>query len=250
MKKKVVLVVAIALFAGLNGCSHMTVLRVQELKAVQSRVDSLHAELTTMQTKLLEEQKTNGEMLRLLRADQQVRFNEIDRKVSALESNLNENQSRLSKIVQNTSEVSKKLEQKLADEAEAANQKKLQIEKLFEIAMSDFNAGRYDMAINGFRDIVRQFPDSPQGPEAEYWTAECFYAKKEYESAERAYLDFIKKYPNGPRFCVSLYKLGLTYDYQSKVKSKDMVWRNLVDKCKDSQEAQVVKTQLGSSTEN
>ncbi|MDR2728332.1 MAG: outer membrane protein assembly factor BamD [Chitinispirillales bacterium] len=237
----------------LSGCSHITVLRTQELKEVQDRVDTLHSKLSVLQTKLLEEQiklqeeqKTNSEMLRLMRADQQMRFNDIDRKVSAIENNIFESHSQLSTLKQTTTEVSRRLEQKLANDEEAAHIRKLQLEKLFEIAMGDFNAGRYDLAISGFRDLAAQFPESAEAPDAEYWIAESYYAKKDYESAEKAYFDFVKKYTDGPRYCVSLYKLGLAYGHQEKMKSRDMVWRNLLNRCADSPEAQAVKTQLKS----
>ncbi|MDR0305524.1 MAG: outer membrane protein assembly factor BamD [Chitinispirillales bacterium] len=246
--KKHILVCCIAAIV-FSGCSKITILRVQELKEVQSRVDTLHSELAALQAKLLEEQvkfreeqKTNIEMLRLLRADQQMRFNDIDRKVSAIENNIFETGSQLSTLKQTTTEVSRRLEQKLANDEEAANIRKLQLEKLFEIAMGDFNAGRYDLAIGGFRDLAAQFPETAEAPEAEYWIAESYYAKKDYENAERAYFEFIKKYPDGSRYCVSLYKLGLAYGHQEKTRSRDMVWRNLLGRCANSQEAQAVKT--------
>ncbi|MFP4165388.1 MAG: tetratricopeptide repeat protein [Chitinispirillaceae bacterium] len=244
MRKIVFAVFAVSLLVSFSGCSHMTVLRTRELRAVQSKVDTLNTEMTALQKKLLEEQNTNSEILRLLRADQQVRFNQLERKVVAIENNLSESQSRLSLIDKKTTEFTKRLERKLADEEAAKEQKKLEIKKLFEIAMSDFNAGRYDMAINGFQDIVNQYPESPQAPESEYWIAESHYAKKDYETAERAYVKFVKKHPESEKFCVCLYKLGLAYDKQDKVKSKKMVWKNLLKRCEDSKVAQVVKAEM------
>jgi len=237
-----------------SGC--VAIVNEKKYQAMQNRVDSLYTELAELQNDLLEEQgnllaeqkklmenqQTNIEMLRLLRADQQMRFGEIDRKVSAIENNVFESQSRLSRLDKQTAEVGRKLEQKLANDEEAANQRKLQLEKLFEIAMGDFNAGRYDLAISGFRDFVKQFPEAPQTVDAEYWIAEAYYAKKEYESAEKEYFEFVKKHPDGGKYCVSLYKLGLAYEHQEKTKSRDMVWKNLLDRCGNSPEAQAVKS--------
>jgi len=239
------------------GCSKITYrnhsLVLQEAQVI---IDSLNAELLERhnqllaeqnnllaeQKKLQEEQQTAIEMLRLLRADQQMRFGEIDRKVSAIETNVFESQSRLSRLDRQTAEVGRKLEQKLANDEETANQRKLQLEKLFEIAMGDFNAGRYDLAVSGFRDFVKQFPEAPQTIDAEYWIAEAYYAKKEYDTAEKEYFEFVKKHPDGAKYCVSLYKLGLTYEAQDKAKSRDMVWKNLLDRCGNSPEAQAVKS--------
>jgi len=242
-----------------SGCSHITVLRTQELREVQrevqEKVDTLHAKIVVLQHRLIEEQvklqdqqKTNSEMLRLMRADQQMRFNDIDRKVSAIENNIFESHSQLSNLKQSTAEVSRRLEQKLANDEEAAHIRKLQLEKLFEIAMGDFNAGRYDLAIGGFRDLAAQFPESAEAPEAEYWIAESYYAKRDYEAAEKAYFNFVKKHTDGARYCVSLYKLGLAYGNQEKMRSREMVWRNLLNRCADSPEAQAVKAQLESES--
>jgi len=217
----------------------------ESLTAAQAKFIEEQSKLLAEQSRMLEEQKTASEMLRLMRADMLVRFNEVDRKVSAIESNLSESQSRISRLDQKTSEFSRRLEQKLASDDEAANQRKVQIEKLFEIAMSDFNAGRYDLAISGFVDFSRQFPETPQAPEAEYWAAEARFAKKEYEVAEKEYMQFIRKYPDGARSCAVFYKLGLVYEQQEKKKSAEMVWNNLLQRCPDSQEAQAVKARGG-----
>ncbi|HMA65136.1 MAG TPA: hypothetical protein VKO63_08060, partial [Chitinispirillaceae bacterium] len=78
-----------------TGCSNITMLRTAELRAVQTRVDSLSVVMSGLQNKIIEEQKTQGELLRSLRADQQIRFNEIDRKVVAIDGNVSESQARL-----------------------------------------------------------------------------------------------------------------------------------------------------------
>jgi len=236
-----------------TNCSRIRYTTKFEMDTVR---DTLRADVVSAQTKLieeqkrllaeqsvmLEEQKTASEMLRLMRADLLVRFNEIDRKVSAIERNLSESQSRISSLDKKTSELSSSLKQKLASDEDAANQRKVQVEKLFEIAMSDFNAGRYDLAVSGFTDFVRQFPDASQTPDAEYWIAEARFAKKDYETAEKEYMQFIKKYPDGAKSCAVFYKLGLVYEQQEKKKSMDMVWNNLLQRCPDTQEAQAVKS--------
>ena len=40
-----------------QGCTNLTMLRTQELREVKAQVDSLQSELTSMQKKMLEEQK-------------------------------------------------------------------------------------------------------------------------------------------------------------------------------------------------
>ncbi|MBN1308680.1 MAG: outer membrane protein assembly factor BamD [Chitinispirillaceae bacterium] len=243
-KRYGILFVGAALVVSGAGCSNITMLRTQELRAVQQRVDSLRTDLMTLQKTMYEEQKAQTEIVRLIRADQQVRFGELDRKVTQIASNLSESQSRLSKIDEQTADFRKKLEAKLVSDSLSQNSRAAEIEKLFQIAMSDFNAGRYDIAINGFKDLFSQFPDSPFAEEAEYWIAECNYAKRAYNAAEMDYISYIKKYPQGTKFCVALYKLGLSYEKQKKAKSKTMVWKKALEQCPDSPEIQVMRAQM------
>lgn len=231
-----------SLLLGATGCSNMTMLRTRELRAVQTHVDSLRTELVTLQKAMYEEQKTQSEIVRLIRADQQLRFGELDRKVSEMAANLNESQSRLSKIDEKTAEFQKKIEAKLSSDSVANGSRNAEIEKLFQICMSDFSAGRFDLAVSGFKDFYVQFPESPLASEAEYWIAECNYAKRSYEQAEKDYIAYVKKYPQGAKLCVALYKLGLVYGKQNKDKSKTMVWKKALEQCPDSPEIQVIKS--------
>jgi len=68
--------------------------------------------------------------------------------------------------------------------------------------------------------------------------------KKEYAEAEKAYMAYLKKYPQGSKSCVVFYKLGLVYEKQNKDKFKQMVWKKLIEQCPDSQEAKVVQAQM------
>jgi tol-pal system protein YbgF len=239
MKKHLpVLLVAVLMTTFFQSCSHLTVLRTREIHGDR---DSVRVRVDTLQKTLLDAQHTQEEMLRLIRADQQMHFAEIEKKVSDLDSRLSENQYRLSKIDEKTADFQKRLEQKLASDSIAVQSKSAEIEKLFQVAKGDFSAGRFDIAKNGFEDLVARFPDSPQGQEARYWVAECLYAKKGFEDAEKAYLLYIKNYPKGPQVCASLFKLGLCYESLKKNKSRDLVWKKLVEQYPDSQEAGIVK---------
>jgi TolA-binding protein len=226
-----------------TGCSNMTMLRTAELRAVQTRVDSLSVVMAGLQNKIIEEQKAQGELLRSLRADQQIRFNEIDRKVVAIDGNISESQARLSKIDEKTAQVQKKIDARNTADSLNETNKTSEQEKLLQIAMSDFYAGRFDIAVAGFSDVASKNQGLPIAQDAEYWIAECSYAKKDYAESEKAYMAYIKKYPQGSKTCIVFYKLGLVYEKQNKDKFKQMVWKKLIEQCPDSQEAKVIQAQ-------
>jgi TolA-binding protein len=237
--KKIALLMVILFAVGIfHGCSSITVLRTQELRDVR---DSLKTEMEALQKKTADEQSTQSEMLRLIRADLQVRFSEIEKKISDLDNRLSENQYRLTKIDEKTGQFQKKLEEKLNADSVQLEAKKLEVEKLFLIASGDFSAGRFDIALNGFKDLMARFSDFPKGQEAEYWVAECWYVGKNYSEAEKDYLQYIKDSPQGAKLCTALYKLGLCYEKLDKNKSKALVWKKLEEQCPDSDEAKLVK---------
>lgn len=226
-----------------GGCAQITLLRTEELRQIENRVDSLRVDMKNAQDQLLKEQKTNTELLRLVRADQEVHFNTIEQRVLSLESNMSENQSRLSKIDAKTGEIQRKVEEKSSADSLAKEANSAEVEKLFQLAYGDFVKGKYDLALNGFSDLLIQFPRSPLVEDALYWQAECSYAGKALDKAEKGYFAYIKSYPAGKKMCVALYKLGLIYQAQKLPKKKDMVWEKLLSSCPDSDEAAVVKGQ-------
>jgi TolA-binding protein len=51
----------------------------------------------------------------------------------------------------------------------------------------------------------------------------------------------VRNYPQGSRACTALYKLGLCYDQLKKKKSQELVWKKLLERCPDSEEARMVQ---------
>lgn len=234
---RIVTVVLAVLITGSLSCSRITLLRTQELRAVQDHVDSLKLELVATMER---EQKLQSELLRLIRADQQVRFAELERRISSLDNNLSENQYKLTQIDEKTQAIKKTWDEKLRNDSTAASNKTAETDKLFQLAAGDFNAGRYDLALNGFADLVRRAPGMPQAEDPAFWVAECYYVLKNGERADSAYLAYIKNYPMGKKNCIALFKLGLVYENTGKPKSRDMVWKKLLDNCPNSEEAKTV----------
>jgi TolA-binding protein len=102
-----------------------------------------------------------------------------------------------------------------------------------------------DLAINGFADFCKQFPEAPMADDATYWYAECFYAKKEMDKAELGFSDYIRKYREGKKICSALYKLGLVFESKKQLEKRKMVWQKLIATCSTSEEAQAAKSRLG-----
>jgi len=100
----------------------------------------------------------------------------------------------------------------------------LQPQDLYQAAYIDFSKGSYALAIEGFREFLRRYPDDPQANSAQYWIGECQVATAQQftnagqadratEALQRAVQEFRKvvaNYPRGDRAPTALYKEALT----------------------------------------
>lgn len=72
------------------------------------------------------------------------------------------------------------------------------------------NQGDYAESERAFAEFIRLHPDDPLAGNAQYWLAESFYVRKDYEKAASAFLAGYQKYPKGNKAPDSLVKLGKT----------------------------------------
>jgi tol-pal system protein YbgF len=71
-------------------------------------------------------------------------------------------------------------------------------------------AGSYSIAITGFKDFLKNYPQSPLAENAQYWLGEAYYVNHDYESAGDAFRTVLKKWPDARKAPDALLKLGYT----------------------------------------
>lgn len=80
--------------------------------------------------------------------------------------------------------------------------------EIFDLAYKDFTQSNYEMAIEGFRDFIQRFPESPLVPEAYLYIGNGFRALKKYENAISSYRTLVDKYPESPLQPDALFRIG------------------------------------------
>jgi tol-pal system protein YbgF len=71
-------------------------------------------------------------------------------------------------------------------------------------------AGSYSIAITGFKDFLKTYPQSPLAENAQYWLGEAYYVNHDYDSAAEAFRAVLKKWPDARKAPDALLKLGYT----------------------------------------
>jgi tol-pal system protein YbgF len=99
----------------------------------------------------------------------------------------------------------------------------LQPKDIYQAAYIDFSKGSYALAIAGFREFLRRFPDHELANDAQYWIGEAYFSlargygnagqgDKATQSLEQAVQEFKKvvaNYPRGEKTPTALYKEAL-----------------------------------------
>jgi len=83
-------------------------------------------------------------------------------------------------------------------------------EKQYEFATSFLKVGDYNTAERAFREFVITNSDHELAGSAQYWYAETFRIRQLYTDAASAYLEGYQKYPKGEKAPINLLKLGVS----------------------------------------
>ncbi len=75
-------------------------------------------------------------------------------------------------------------------------------------AYSDYIKENFDLAIEGFRQFLRSFPDSGLADNSLYWIGECHYAKKKYAEAISTFNELLARYKDGDKVPAAILKKG------------------------------------------
>ena len=80
----------------------------------------------------------------------------------------------------------------------------------YEFATSFLKVGDYSTAERAFREFVLSNSDHELAGSAQYWYAETFRIRQLYTDAASAYLEGYQKYPKGKKAPINLLKLGVS----------------------------------------
>ena len=83
-------------------------------------------------------------------------------------------------------------------------------EKQYEFATSFLKIGDYNTAERAFNEFVITNPDHDLAGNAQYWYAETFRIRQLYTDAASAYLEGYQKYPKSSKAPINLLKLGVS----------------------------------------
>lgn len=118
------------------------------------------------------------------------------------------------------------------------------LEDTYNAAYADFAKGDYALAISGFQDFLKKYPQSELADNAQHWIGEAYFAQGEFESALAQYDQVIRRYPKGDRVPAALLKKGLCLIEASRTAEGVVQLQHLIQTHPASEEAALARDRL------
>ena len=230
----------------LSGCAsrwQMEGLKKQ-LEESNRRLEDRTAQLDS----LLREQM---ELTNLLRADLSSTLGGMDERMGIVENKLEDLGHRFPELSQKIDLVKQQVSKSDTTQISDSTKGLINVDpkQLYDAAYLDLTKGKYDLAITGFSNYLKYFPETELGDNAQYWLGECYYAKKNYTKAAIEFHKVLENYATGDKVPSALYKLGLSLLELKSVGEANKYFEELVNKYPNTQEAKLAQEKLKKPTQ-
>jgi tol-pal system protein YbgF len=169
---------------------------------IEQSTDSMNKLASSLDTAQKSMQQQSG--------DAQGRSDQLSGQVQSLHDSLDELKARLAKISQQLDAMSGS-GQNLPPQSTAVQPPASLApppDVLYNNALRDYNAGRYDLASQQFGDYLKFYANTDLAGNAQFYLAEIEYRQGNFESAVRDYDKVLEQYPGGNKAPASQLKKG------------------------------------------
>lgn len=117
-------------------------------------------------------------------------------------------------------------------------------ESIYYTAYSDYIKKNYDLAIEGFRQFIRLYPNNALADNSLYWIGECYYSQKKYQEAVDTFKELKSNYPDGDKVPDAILKEGFALIEMGKQTDGIEVLKEVISKFPLSEEASLAQQKI------
>jgi|SRR5690606_2408801 len=247
-----------------TGCSKVTMLRTEELRKVQGEVQTTRGQIETLQKSVDDLNLSQGGSTSKMKADLTLMLTQLESQITRLHAEIDETQYHLTQL----NAKIEKLDQKKFIMGGPAGQtgsvpgtpaapgtpapaaapgtageavrvvEGLDLESLFNQSRDDYIRGKYELAMQGFRNVYEKDSGGTWRELAMFWMGETLMKQEKPDKAMEAYSRTVTEFPRGTKVCSSRFKIGLIHHTKRDKTKRDEEWAKLIDECAGSNEAQ------------
>ena len=144
------------------------------------------------------------------------------------------------------------LEQKARQEKEKAQQAPPPLDPTtaYETAARDLQSGRFDKAVDGYLQLIQQFPKHPKMEDVQFGLGEAYYGKRDFKLALAEYSRFYQDFAAGERAPEALFRLAKCYEELGNYQTAVLSLKVIVKKFKKSSFAKDAKKLIKQLSKN
>ena len=183
---------------------------------IRTQVDLLqyNDELTKKEISELDNSiKSLQDDIRIMKADLLSEVSSVKDKTDFLDTKLDDASYRMKRMIDNVEDISGNnvvIDSSItpAPGAEKYGQTGTGRQQLYNSAYLDVAAGNYELALQGFLEYLKQFPNGELANNSQYWIGEIYYAQGDYNRALVEFKKVITNYDRGSKAPAALLKMG------------------------------------------
>jgi tol-pal system protein YbgF len=218
----------------------------RELQYLKEQQSQLRRELADLQKRLTEAELA----VKQSKAELAAQMVEVSQQVEAVQNQLHDTNYRISALTQKPGGISEyqppsepsttETSQIPSAPAVGADESR----EIYNTAYRDLIRGNYQLALQGFRQFLQQYPNSDLADNAQYWIGEVFYAQGRYPNAIEEFEKVVKLYSKGDKIPSALLKIAYSYLSISENEQGKLYLEEVIKEYPDSQEANLAKGRL------
>jgi tol-pal system protein YbgF len=116
--------------------------------------------------------------------------------------------------------------------------------ELYSQAYADYARGNYDVAVQGFQEYLRSYPNTDFSDNAQYWIGECLYGKQKYAEAIEAWNSLLRDFPSSDKLPDARFKKGLALERLGRRSQALVEYRYVVDRYPNSEAGRKAREKL------
>ena len=184
------------------------------------------------------------------RADLLSEIDALNNRSQAIDSRLEDNNDRMSGLMLKVEQQ----RQPVWDDSTATDSTRQNIslsgldpDELYNNAYLDFSKGDYQLALQGFRAFLTEFPENDYADNAQYWIAEIYYSQQDYFRAIEEFNKIILQYSEGDKVASALLKIGYCHYNQGGTERAEKYLKAVIQHYPETEEARLAESRLSAS---
>lgn len=115
---------------------------------------------------------------------------------------------------------------------------------VYDRSYSDYTAGHWDLAVQGFEEYIRTYPTSPLADDAQLHIGDAYYGAGRFKEAADALTRVISEYPDSDSVAPAYYKLGHSYVQLNRLDDARKAYEAVIEKFPNSQDRSLAEQAL------